>query len=134
MYTTIGNVDGGELPGSVVAVDFTDVTPADFAEFICWTPHRYALSIEHNIVPQDLASEIRDELVNAIHGSVAHRLAEQMFDADYLQVVRGPREGHLVRLSQNPEIAADMSEDRDAISLIARNSTGARDGRSHIDR
>lgn len=116
MWDIIGVADRGELAGSVVALDFSDVEPDEFAEFACWTPQRYTLSIERNIIPRDLALDTCDGLVARIDGNL--ELGERFFYQDYIEVVRGPKEGSLLPI---PAIGNDLTEeDRTLVSLASR--------------
>ncbi|WP_411720343.1 hypothetical protein [Mycetocola sp.] len=116
MWDVIGVEERGEFPGSVVAFDFSEVEPDEFAEFACWVPHRYTLSIERNIVPRDLALEACDALVDRIDGNVD--LGERFFNQDYVQVVRGPREGTLLPV---PAHSHDLTEmERILVRLASR--------------
>ena len=116
MWDVIGVAERGELAGSVVALDFSEVEPDEFAEFACWTPHRYTLSIERNIVPRHRALNTSDALVARIDGNV--ELGERFFDQDYIQVVRGPREGSLLPV---PAHSHDLTEmERILVRLASR--------------
>lgn len=117
MWATIGNVKGGEFAGSVLALDYEDVEPDEFAEFACWTPHRYVLSVERNIVPRDLALDTRAELVNQTEGREADALAEAFFGQDYIHVISGPHEGSLLTV---PPLGDGVSAtERETIRLAA---------------
>lgn len=117
MFTMIGGIDAGDLQSSIVALDF-DTVPPDFVTFAAWTPHRYTLSIEEHVVPIEFAEEMRAELIGEIPLHDGGTLAEQFLDYDYIHVLRGRQEGHLLEV---PRMKRDL-EDRESalIDLVAR--------------
>lgn len=117
VFTTIGGIDAGDLHSSIVALDF-DTTPRDFVTFAAWTPHRYTLSIEENIIPIEFAEEVRAEFIGEVPIRDGDPFAAQFFDYAYMHVLRGPHEGHLLEV---PPLRGDL-EDRESalIDLVAR--------------
>ena len=83
--------------------------------FRCWTPHRYALSIEENDIPRDLCITIRDSLVGSSTGMNDAADVGGFYDGDYAELVHGPREGRTLSLSART--SDGPSVDADAVAL-----------------
>ncbi|MFS0895230.1 hypothetical protein [Microbacterium sp. 179-I 3D3 NHS] len=67
--------------------------------FRCWTPHRYALSVEENDIPRDHCILVRDSLVGSSTGSNVAAIVGELYNGDYAELVHGPREGRSSTLS-----------------------------------
>lgn len=117
MFSIIGGVDRGEFAGSILALDYV-VSPPEFVAFACWTPHRFSLSIEQNTIPRALADAVVEELVDEMRLEPGDGLAERFFDHDYVRVVKGPHEGHLVELAADR--AGLSAGEIDLVNLTAR--------------
>lgn len=108
--STIGVIERGEFAGGIVALQTENVWPEDFVELASWTPHRYSLSIERNVIPEELAAVIRDQIVDSVEGDAASALSDVLFDSDYSAIVHGPSEGQIVECRHKSRVSHALDE------------------------
>lgn len=99
MNSMVGTSNHGEFSGSVVALFSPEEVSVELGAFLCWTPHRYALSIEQNEFPLNLVLRTKDELEGVLVGDLATSIVDNYFGGGYGQIVRGPREGRLSEIA-----------------------------------
>lgn len=99
MNSIVGTSNRGEFSGSVVALFLPEELSVELSAFLCWSPHRYALSIEENEIPLNLVLRTKDELEGVLAGDVATSVVDNYFGGDYVQIVQGPREGCLSEIA-----------------------------------